>query len=91
MLVGATFAYPYFKNRDSLPYYNFWPTNMVIMPHTYYFKYLKGVFGQGEDADDSVMILMTNNSNDSAKRALKKPHGAIEQWRQGKKENNFYV
>jgi hypothetical protein len=71
MLAGATFAYPYFKNRDNLPYYNFWPTNMVIMPHTYYFKYLKGVFGQGEDADDSVMILMTNNSNDSAKRALK--------------------
>ena len=43
-----------------------------IMPHSYYFKYLKSVFGQGEDADDSVIILMTSNNDDSSNRALKK-------------------
>jgi hypothetical protein len=42
------------------------------MPHTYYFKYLKGVFGQGEDADDTVMILMTDDNDDSANTVVKK-------------------
>jgi hypothetical protein len=42
------------------------------MPHTYYFKYLKSVFGQGEDADDSVMILMAADNDDSNNAVLKK-------------------
>lgn len=65
-------VYPYYKNKNNEPFYNFWPTFSPIMPHTYYFKYLKNVFGQGEDADDSVMILMTDDSNDSTAALLKK-------------------
>ncbi len=65
-------VYPYYKNKNNEPFYNFWPTFSPIMPHTYYFKYLKNVFGQGEDADDSVMILMTDDSNDSTADLLKK-------------------
>lgn len=68
----ATSTYPNYKNKHGYPYYNFWPTYGVIMPHTFYFKYLKGVFGQGEDADDSVMILMGEDNNDSACTELKK-------------------
>ncbi len=65
-------VYPYYKNKNNEPFYNFWPTFSPIMPHTYYFKYLKNVFGQGEDADDSVMILMTDDSSDSTADLLKK-------------------
>jgi hypothetical protein len=69
---NAATSYPYFKNRYGFPYYGFWPTNKPIMPHTYYFKYLKAVFGQGEDADDTVMILMTDDSTtDSTAKLLK--------------------
>ncbi|MBG9376616.1 hypothetical protein I5907_10245 [Panacibacter sp. DH6] len=67
----ATAVYPYYKNQYGDPFYNFWPTDAPIMPHTYYFKYLKSVFGQGEDADDSVMILMTGDNDDSANTILK--------------------
>jgi len=72
IISNAAIAYPYYKDQYGYPYYNFWPTHASIMPHTYYFKYLKSVFGQGEDADDSVMILMTANNDDSSNNALKK-------------------
>lgn len=72
IIKNATSAYPYYKNRYGDPFYNFWPTDAPIMPHTYYFKYLKSVFGQGEDADDSVMILMSDENDDSANHILKK-------------------
>jgi hypothetical protein len=65
-------AYPYYRNKHGYPYYGFWATNDPIMPHTYYFKYLKQVFGQGEDADDTVMILMTDSSSDKDVTDLKK-------------------
>ncbi len=65
IISSAITAFPYYQNKDGDPFYNFWPTHAPIMPHTYYFKYLKGVFGQGEDADDAVMILMSLNANDS--------------------------
>lgn len=71
VIQNATTAYPYYKNKSGAPFYNFWPTDAPIMPHTYYFKYLKTVFGQGEDADDAVMVLMTGENNDSANRILK--------------------
>jgi hypothetical protein len=69
---NAIKTYAYYQNKHGYPFYNFWPTYSAIMPHTYFFKYLKGVFGQGEDADDSVMILLGMNNNDSACRELKK-------------------
>jgi hypothetical protein len=67
----AVTTYPYFRNKYGYPFYNFWPTNAPIMPHTYIFQYLKGVFGQGEDADDAVMVLMSSNAGDSTCRILK--------------------
>jgi len=63
--------YPLYRNKHGYPYYGFWATNDPIMPHTYYFKYLKQVFGQGEDADDTVMILMTDSSSDKDVTDLK--------------------
>jgi hypothetical protein len=77
-IVGRAVAtYPNFKNRFGNPFYNFWPTYAPIMPHTYYFKYLKGIFGQGEDADDSVIILMSSENNDSSNRVLKTRMAAV--------------
>jgi hypothetical protein len=64
-------TYPLYRNKHGYPYYGFWATDDVIMPHTYYFKYLKQVFGQGEDADDTVMILMTDSSSDKDVTELK--------------------
>jgi len=65
-------VYPLYRNKHGYPYYGFWATNDPIMPHTYFFKYLKQVFGQGEDADDTVMILMTDSSSDRDVTDLKK-------------------
>lgn len=71
IIKNAASSYPYYKDQFGDPFYNFWPTHAPIMPHTYYFKYLKGVFGQGEDADDTVMILMTEENDDSANAIVK--------------------
>jgi len=68
----ATATYPYFKNKYGEPFYNFWPTNAQIMPHSFVFKYLKSVFGQGEDADDAAMVLMSSNADDSTCNLLRK-------------------
>jgi len=72
IIKNAAAVYPNYKDQFGDPFYNFWPTHAPIMPHTYYFKYLKGVFGQGEDADDTVMILMTDDNDDSANNVVKK-------------------
>jgi len=67
----ASASYPLFKNRYGNPYYGFWGTNDIIMPHTFIFQYLKQIFGQGEDADDTVMILLSSDTDDSTARVLK--------------------
>ena len=67
----ATATYPHFKNKYGEPFYNFWPTNAQIMPHSFVFKYLKSVFGQGEDADDAAMVLMSSNADDSTSNLLR--------------------
>ena len=72
IIANAVSAYPYYKDQLGDPFYNFWPGNAPILPHTYYFKYLKGIFGQGEDADDTVMILMTGDNDDSSNAILKR-------------------
>jgi len=72
IIENAAKAFPKYKDQFGDPFYNFWPTDAPIMPHTYYFKYLKSVFGQGEDADDSVIILMAANNDDSSNILLKK-------------------
>lgn len=68
----ATKSYHLYRNKNNLPFYNFWAQNDVIMPHTFVFQYLKTVFGQSEDADDSVMALMGLSDNDSDNVTLKK-------------------
>lgn len=69
--------YPLFRNKHGYPYYGFWATEDPIMPHTYFYKYLKQIFGQGEDADDTVMILMTNKNNDDDNIFLKQRLEAV--------------
>ncbi len=56
--------YPLFRNKHGYPYYGFWATKDPIMPHSYFYKYLKQIFGQGEDADDTSIIFLTNSSSD---------------------------
>ncbi len=60
-----------YRNRQNHPFYSFWATDDVIMPHTFIFQYLKSVFGQGDDADDSVMALMAMENNEADNAALK--------------------
>lgn len=71
IIQNALQAFPYFQNPSGNPYYGFWPTGAPIMPNTYYFKYLKSVFGQGDDADDSVIILMASNADSTRAIILK--------------------
>ena len=68
---NAAVAYPHYKNKNGLPYYSFWPANARILPHSFFIKYLDGFLAQGDDADDSVMILMTLDNNESNNIALK--------------------
>lgn len=68
---SAILCYPFYQNKYGYPFYNFWPTDKVIMPHTTVFKYLKNIFGQGEDADDSVMALLGMEDNTPACLELK--------------------
>ena len=65
-------AFPFYQNKQGDPFYNFWPTNTRILPHSYFVKYMNKLVGSGEDADDAVMILMASNSNDSICSVLKK-------------------
>jgi len=71
IIAKATAIYPLYRNKFGLPFYSFWANKDRIMPHTYIFQYLKGVFGQSEDSDDSVMALMGLDNNDSDNIALK--------------------
>lgn len=67
----ATSIYPLYRNKKGLPFYGFWAGKDVIMPHTFIFQYLKTVFGQSEDADDSVMALLGLENNDTDNKILK--------------------
>jgi hypothetical protein len=69
--------YSLFRNKHGYPYYGFWATDDPIMPNSYFYKYLKQVFGQGEDADDTVMILMKESSNNKDVTDLKKRLEAV--------------
>ena len=68
----AASTYQNFQNTKGLPFYNFWASDGTFMPNSFYFKYLRPVFGQGEDADDTVMVLMSSENNDSSNRVAKK-------------------
>jgi hypothetical protein len=64
-------AYPHYRNRNGNPFYSFWPTGARILPHSYFINRFNGIFAQGDDADDAVMILMASQNNDADNRALK--------------------
>ena len=71
IIKNAATAYPYYRNKNGLPYYSFWPTHARILPHSFFIKYFDGLLAQGEDADDSAMILMASDNNESDNTALK--------------------
>ena len=72
IIQNATKAYPYFLNTKPNGFYEFWPTDKTFMPHAVVMKYTKPLFGQGEDVDDCVMVLMTSNHPDSIHQNFKK-------------------
>lgn len=64
-------AYPYYRNLTAKPFYSFWPTNARILPNAFFINRLNGILAQGDDADDSVMILMGSDDNENDNKALK--------------------
>ena len=71
IIKNAAAAYPHYRNPNGKPYYNFWPVNAPILPHAFFINRLTGVLSQGDDADDSVIILMASDNNDSDNKVLK--------------------
>lgn len=68
---NATAAYPYYRNPNGKPYYSFWPANAPILPHALFINRISKVLAQGDDADDSVMILLASDNNEKDNTALK--------------------
>jgi hypothetical protein len=68
IIQNTTVAYPHYQNNTGNPFYSFWPANARILPHAYFINRLSGVLAQGDDADDSVMILLgsDNDINDNS-------------------------
>jgi hypothetical protein len=72
IIAKAITNFSLFRHKSCLPIYGFWAGKDKMMPHTYVHQYMKGVFGQSEDSDDSVMALMGLDNNDSDNTGLKK-------------------
>lgn len=68
---NAEAAYPHYRNPNGKPYYSFWPVNAPILPHAFFINRFSGMLAQGDDADDSVMILLASDNNESDNAALK--------------------
>lgn len=71
IIKNAATAYHYYRNRSGKPYYNFWPVNAPILPHAFFINRLSNILSQGDDADDSVMILMAGENSHEDNIALK--------------------
>ena len=71
IIKNTAVAYPHYRNHNGKPFYSFWPANARILPHTYFINRLDGIFAHGDDGDDSVMILMASDNNDSDNSILK--------------------
>lgn len=87
----ATKAYPYFRNKKANGFYEFWPNDGSFMPHSFVMQFTKKIFGQGEDADDCVMILMTSNNSDSVYQLLKKRMEYVANLNQKKIKNSYKI
>lgn len=64
-------AYKFYQNKNGLPIYHFWPTGSRVLPHTFILQHLSKILEFGEDADDTVMILMLSENNDSINTYVK--------------------
>ncbi len=64
-------AYPHYRNLTGKPFYSFWPTNARILPNAFFINRLNGVLAQGDDADDSAVILIASDDNENDNRDLK--------------------
>ncbi|MEP7237177.1 MAG: hypothetical protein ABI685_04920 [Ferruginibacter sp.] len=71
IIKNTALAYPHYRNMNCKPFYSFWPTNARILPHSFFINRFNGIFAQGDDADDSVMILLGSDNNESDNSALK--------------------
>ncbi len=71
IIENAQQAFPYYRNKQYLPFYNFWPTGKTILPRTLFIRHFHGLLGMGDDADDAVMVLMASGANDSMGNILK--------------------
>lgn len=71
VIKNVTPAYAHYRNPDGKPFYNFWPAGARILPHSYFVNRFNGIFAHGDDADDSVMILLSSDDNESDHTALK--------------------
>ncbi|MBL7701343.1 MAG: hypothetical protein JNM14_03790 [Ferruginibacter sp.] len=71
IIKNAATAYQYFRNPNGKPYYSFWPANSPILPHALFINRISNLLAQGDDADDSVMILLASENNEKDNAALK--------------------
>ena len=67
----AAGSYHFYQNKKNLPSYFFWQDGKPIMPNTLFVYKLSNLIATSEDVDDSVMLLMTMNANDSSVKKLK--------------------
>lgn len=67
----AADSYALYQNKKALPSYFFWQDGKPIMPNTYFVYRLSNLIATSEDVDDSVMLLMTMNADDSTAKRLK--------------------
>ena len=65
MVKKGTECYPQFLNKKPGGLYEFFPADNTFMPNSLFLKYFKKQLSSGEDADDCVMVFMTQDHPDS--------------------------
>ena len=68
---SAKKAFPFYADKNGLPFYSFWPNGKNILPHAFFINKIK-LINMGQDADDAVMSLMATGADDSTCSILKK-------------------
>lgn len=71
IITKAARTYPYFQNRNNKPIYYFWQNGYPIMPHSWWASRSGKKLAVSEDIDDTVMILMTSQTQDTTLKRLK--------------------
>lgn len=67
----ALFSFGYFQNTKQKPIYNFWPTQPPVMfPGAKMINMLKGNSPLSDDIDDTSILYLAMDENDSAKYAI---------------------